>query len=144
MKEKHLVTTDNSPAFHPTRTLHVYYHYICYVCISSSPPLGLVLLDMYGKNTNPSRINSLPAIHFSFCQTMREGGKTLWLRVRIRISGDYHTHPIAPDTQISRGQQYYWSSQITRPVLQVAFPVIWMNVSSIYSRHTLWRARVGI
>lgn len=137
MKEKHLVTTDNPSTFYPTRTIHVYYHCICYVCISSSPPLGLVLLDMYGKNPNPLRINSLLAIHFSFCQTMREGGREDSLAKRIRISWDYHTHPIAPDTQISRGQQYYRSSQFTRPVLQAAFPVIWMNLSSIYSRHTL-------
>lgn len=118
-KKQLLVSTDDSFALQPTLALS------CDVRISSSPPPGLVLLDMYEKNPNPFRINSLLAIHFSFCPT-----------VRMRISWDYHTHPITPVTQTaedgntidcpnSQGLCFKWLSQG------------WIDSSSIYSRHTL-------
>lgn len=115
-KKQCLVTTDDSFALQPTLALS------CDVHISSSPPPGLVLLDMYEKNPNPFRINSLLAIHFSFCPTVREGGKSALAKSeKENILGLPHP-PHYPCHTNSREWQY---NQFTRPVLQVAFPGMW-------------------
>lgn len=60
---------------------------------------------------------------------MREGSfffvrrVTIWQYYGYNLPTLSHTH-----TQGSRWWQHYWSSQSTRPVLQTAFPITWVNL----------------
>lgn len=128
MNVEHLVTMDNAFVLHPPLVL-----LFCYVSISSSPSQGLVLLDMYHRNPNHLRINSLLAIHFSFCQTMRGREDPFAKSENLSILG----LPCPSHCPRHSNKQKMAILLIVSIHKGLCFKWLWMTLSSIYSRYTL-------